>query len=199
LADNDFSPTFLRNATAYGLSPRIRFDLVINNLVAWAFTTGKVMLKSDGSPWRPVVHIEDIGRAFIAVLRAPRELIHNEAFNVGVTEENHRVKDLANFVAELVPECRVEFAEGASPDKRCYRVNCDKIVQKLGFKPKWTARKGIMELVDAYRKFGLTLEEFEGPRYQRIGHIRKLLEEGILDPDLRHTPAFSPIPDYSTV
>ncbi len=199
LADDHFSPTFLRNATAYGFSPRIRFDLVINNLVAWAFTTGKVMLKSDGSPWRPVVHIEDIGRAFIAALRAPREWVHNEAFNVGVTEENHRVRDLANFVAELVPDCRVEFADGASPDKRCYRVNCDKIVRKLGFQPKWTAREGIVELYKAYHKFGLTLEEFEGPKYQRIGHIRKLLEEGVLGDDLRHVPAYQSLADYSTI
>ncbi len=191
MADDHFSPTFLRNATAYGFSPRIRFDLVVNNLVAWAYTTGKIMMKSDGSPWRPVVHIEDIARAFIAVLDAPVELIHNESFNVGTTCENHRVRDLAGLVGRAMPDCQISFAEGASPDKRCYRVNCDKIVRVLNFKPAWTVSRGIEELLGAYRKVGLTLEEFEGPRFQRIGHIRKLIQDGVLDERLRYT---TPIP-----
>ncbi|NLX05662.1 MAG: NAD(P)-dependent oxidoreductase [Phycisphaerae bacterium] len=186
LADEDFSPTFLRSATAYGVSPRLRFDLVLNNLTAWAHTTGKVMLKSDGRPWRPIVHIEDISRAFAAALEAPRELVHNEAFNVGVTEENYRVRELAQIVGETVPGCHVTFAEGASPDTRCYRVNCDKIRRTLkGFEPLWTARKGAKQLHEAFRRRRLSLEEFEGPRYQRIGHVRWLMEEGLLGPDLR--------------
>lgn len=186
LADDRFSPIFLRNATAYGVSPRIRFDLVLNNLVAWAYTTGKIFLKSDGSPWRPIVHIEDIARAFVAALKSPREAVHNEAFNIGVTQENYRIRELAEIVAETIPGCAVEFAAGAMPDKRCYRVNCDKALRVLqGFKPAWTARKGARQLLDAYRNIGVTLAEFEGPRYQRIGHIRSLIQNGVLDPTLR--------------
>jgi len=185
MADDHFSPTFLRNATAYGVSPRLRFDLVLNNLVAWAYTTNQVMLKSDGSPWRPIVHIRDIAAAFIAALKAPIDLVHNQAFNVGATGENYRVRQLAEIVAETVPGCRLEFAAGASPDKRCYRVSCDKIANVLKFEPKWTARRGAHELHENYMQYGLTLEEFEGPRYQRIGHIKRLLQEQSLASDLR--------------
>jgi nucleoside-diphosphate-sugar epimerase len=186
LADDNFSPTFLRNATAYGVSPRLRFDLVLNNLVAWALTKGLVYIKSDGSPWRPIVHIEDISRAFIAVLEAPREAIHNEAFNVGRNEDNYQIRDLANIVKEIVPNCQIEYAADAGPDLRCYRVNCSKIMQVLpDFKPQWDARKGAIELYEAYQKVGLTLEEFEGSRYQRIAHIKYLLSQDLLDENLR--------------
>jgi nucleoside-diphosphate-sugar epimerase len=186
LADDNFSPTYLRNATAYGASSRIRFDLVLNNLVAWAFTTRKVHLKSDGSPWRPIVHIGDISRAFVAVLHAPRELIHNEVFNVGRNEDNYQIRDIAQIVKETVPGCELEFASSAGPDKRCYRVDCSKILKTLPkFQPQWNARKGAQELYEAYQKVGLTLEEFEGPRYQRIAHIKGLLNDGILNTDLR--------------
>lgn len=185
LASNDFSPVFLRNATAYGVSPRHRFDLVLNNLVAWAVTTGRVMLKSDGTPWRPLVHIEDISRAFIAVLKAPREKVHNRVFNVGSTDENYQMRDLAAIVAETVPACRVELAADASPDKRNYRVNFDRIRDELGFRLKWNVRDGARELYEAYRTTDLRLDEFEGDRYQRIAHIRKLLSEGVLDDRLR--------------
>jgi nucleoside-diphosphate-sugar epimerase len=186
LADADFSPIFLRNATAYGVSPRLRFDLVLNNLAAWAFTTGKIMMKSDGSPWRPIVHIRDIALAFIAVLNAPRELVHNEAFNVGVTGDNLQIRDIAKIVGQTVPGCKVAFAEDASPDTRNYRVDCGKLPRTLvSFRPQWNARRGAKELYEAYKKYGLTLEEFEGPRYQRIAHIRKLLSDGILDKSLR--------------
>ncbi len=186
LADSDFSPTFLRNATAYGVSPRLRFDLVLNNLVAWAFTTGLVYLKSDGTPWRPIVHIEDISRAFIAALNAPRDVIHNQAFNVGINEENYRIRELADIVKETVPNCRIEFAEGAGPDKRCYRVDFSKISTKLpGFKPKWNAKKGAQELYAAYVDNGLKLEEFEGPKYRRLDHIKELIATGYLDEKLR--------------
>jgi nucleoside-diphosphate-sugar epimerase len=188
LADADFSPTYLRNATAYGVSPRLRFDLVLNNLVAWAYTTGLVYLKSDGTPWRPIVHIADIARAFIAVLEAPRELIHNEAFNVGRNEDNYRIRDLAQIVYETVPGCRIQFAAGAQPDKRNYRVDCSKIQRVLpDFQPAWDARKGAQELYDAYRTIGLKLEDFEGPRYKRIDHIRKLIASGRLDSSLRRS------------
>jgi len=186
LADDNFSPTFPRSATAYGVSPRLRFDLVLNNLVAWAFTTGRVHLKSDGMAWRPIVHIEDMARAFIAMLHAPRELVHNQAFNVGRTEENYRVREMAEIVAETVPGSRIEFAEGAGPDKRCYRVNCDKLLQTLPeFKPRWDAHRGAQELYAAFQKVGLTPEEFEGPRYKRVAHIKHLISTGRLDESLR--------------
>lgn len=186
LADDNFSPTFLRNSTAYGVSPRLRFDLVLNNLVAWAFTTGRIYIKSDGTPWRPIVHIEDISSAFLAVIHAPRELIHNQAFNVGRNEDNYQIKDLAEIVRETVPNCVIEYAKDAGPDKRCYRVDCSRIMAVLPeFKPKWDARLGAQELYDAYQKIGLTLEEFEGPRYQRIAHIKKLMSEDKLNHNLR--------------
>ncbi len=186
LADSNFSPTFPRNATAYGVSPRLRFDLVLNNLVAWAFTTGRVHLKSDGMAWRPIVHIEDIARAFIAILHAPRELVHNQVFNVGCTEENYRIRELAEIVAETVPGSCVEYAEGAGRDKRCYRVESYKLAQTLSeFKPQWNARQGAEELYAAFQKVGLTLEEFEGPRYKRVAHIKHLLGSGRLDETLR--------------
>jgi nucleoside-diphosphate-sugar epimerase len=186
LADDSFSPTFLRNATAYGVSPRLRFDLVLNNLVAWALTTGLIYIKSDGTPWRPIVHIEDISRAFLAVLEAPRELIHNQAFNVGRNEDNYQIRDLAEIVKDTVPDCRIEYAKDAGPDKRCYRVDCSKILKVLpSFQPQWDTRKGAEELYTAYRKVGLTLEEFEGPRYQRIAHLKQLLSTGKVDENLR--------------
>ena len=185
LADANFSPTFLRNATAYGVSPRLRFDLVLNNLVAWAYTTGQVHLKSDGSPWRPIVHIEDISRAFIAVLNSPDELVNNKAFNVGVTDENYQIRDIAKIVKKTVPGSSLEFAKNAGPDKRCYKVNCNEVLKLHGFKPKWNAKLGAQQLYKTYKKIGLELEDFEGPRYKRIDHIRQLLATGELDPTLR--------------
>ncbi|HTV55002.1 MAG TPA: NAD(P)-dependent oxidoreductase [Terriglobia bacterium] len=186
LADARFSPTFLRNATAYGVSCRLRADLVLNNLVGWAFTTGRVFLKSDGTAWRPIVHIEDIARAFCAVLEAPRETIHNEAFNVGITTENYRVRELAEIVRETVPNCTIEFAQGAGADKRCYRVDCSKIAKELpAYKPQWTARRGAQELYEMYRRFKLTHADLEGPRYMRVALIRSLQEDGRLDEMLR--------------
>lgn len=186
LADDRFSPVFLRSATAYGVSPRLRFDLVVNNLVAWAYTTGQVYLKSDGMSWRPLVHIEDMSLAFLAALNAPRERVHNQAFNVGRTEENYRIREVAEIVAETVPGSQVGFANDASPDKRNYRVNCDRIVQTLpDYKPRWDVRKGARELFEAYQRVGLELEEFEGPRYRRIHHIKELIASGRLEENLR--------------
>lgn len=186
LADDNFTPVYLRASTAYGLSPRLRFDLVLNNLTAWAFTTGRVHLKSDGSPWRPIVHVEDICRAYIAALQAPRAAVHDQAFNVGTTTENYQVRELADMVQEIVPGCKVDFAADAGPDKRCYRVDCNKIARVLhGFKPQWTARRGVEQLYQAYKSIGLKLEDFEGPKFMRIAHVKKLVSEGLLDENLR--------------
>ena len=195
MADDNFSPTFLRSGTAYGVSPRLRFDLVLNNLTAWAYTTGTVLLKSDGTPWRPIVHIEDMSRAFLAVLNAPREKVHNEAFNVGRSSENYQIRDMANIVAETVPGSKVEYAANAKDakkdfnvgaDKRDYRVNCDKIANTLPeYQPTWTARKGAQELYEAYKNVDLQPDEYEGPRYRRLAHIKKLMNEGRLDTNLR--------------
>ena len=193
LADDTFTPTFLRNATAYGYSPRLRADLVVNNLLGFAYTTGEVLLQSDGTPWRPLVHVEDISRAFLAVLHAPRELVHNEAFNVGRTEENYRVCELATMVREAVAGSQVEFAPGGGPDPRCYRVRCDKIAAVLPeFKPRWTVRSGIEHLLDRYQSFRLTRDEFVGNRYLRIKHIQELQRQGRLDGSLRWLTAQPP-------
>jgi nucleoside-diphosphate-sugar epimerase len=186
LADDDFSPTYLRNATAYGVSARLRGDLVVNNLSAYAFTTGQVLIKSDGSPWRPLVHIEDISRAFLAVLDAPRELVHNAAFNVGHTDENYRVRDVAAIVENVFAGSEVSYADGASPDIRNYRVNCDKILNTLpAYQPRWTVRKSVEELHDAFGRHGLELEDFLSRRFMRIQHVRELQAEGALDQRLR--------------
>ena len=186
LADEDFSPTYLRNATAYGVSPRLRFDLVLNNLVAWAMTTGRILIKSDGTPWRPIVHIEDIARAFLAVLQAPRERVHNLALNVGRTEENYQIRDLAEIVRQTVPGCVIDYAVDAGPDARCYRVDFSHITRVLPeFRPQWDARRGAQELLDSYRRVGLKLEDFEGPRYRRISQIQELLASEQLDANLR--------------
>jgi nucleoside-diphosphate-sugar epimerase len=194
LADDDFSPTFLRNSTAYGVSPRLRADVVVNNLVATAFTTGEVLIQSDGTPWRPLVHIEDIARAFLAVLHAPRELVHNEAFNVGRSEENYRVRDLGELVEQVVPGSKVRYADGGGPDPRCYRVDCGKLMRTLPeYQPEWTVRRGMEQLRDAFERNGLTSEELLGDRYFRIKRIRALQSEGLLDASLRWTCVESPL------
>ena len=186
LADDRFSPTFLRNATAYGVSPRLRFDLVLNNLTAWAYAKGRVLIKSDGTPWRPIVHIEDIARAFLAVLGAPRELVHNEALNVGQTEENYRIRELADIVQDVVPGSQIDYAKDGGPDPRCYRVDFGKIQRLLPeFKPQWNARRGAEELHDAYRRGGLVIEDCEGPRFKRIDHLKYLLATDRVDSTLR--------------
>jgi nucleoside-diphosphate-sugar epimerase len=186
LADDRFSPTFLRNATAYGVSPRLRFDLVLNNLVAWAYAQGRVHIKSDGTPWRPIVHIEDISRAFLAVLAAPREVVHNQAFNVGQTEENYRIRELAEIVQEVVPGSRIEYAKDGGPDPRSYRVDFGKIRRLLPeFKPEWNARRGAEELNTVYRAAGLVIDDCEGPRFKRIDHLKYLIASHRVDAMLR--------------
>jgi nucleoside-diphosphate-sugar epimerase len=187
LADGKFTPAYLRNATAYGVSRRLRADIVVNNLVGHAVTTGKVLLQSDGTPWRPLVHIGDIIHAFICCLAAPVEAIHNQAFNVGAgNEENYRIRQVAETVAAVVPNSEVTFAPGASGDTRDYRVDFTKIAKKLpGFAPKWTLRKGVEELYGAYLRHHLGKEEWQGPRYYRLKTIKGLQDRGLLDSSLR--------------
>jgi nucleoside-diphosphate-sugar epimerase len=186
LAGDAFSPTYLRNATAYGASPRQRLDIVVNNLTAVAMTTGEVRLESDGSPWRPLVHIEDISRAFLAVLEAPRELVHNEAFNVGRPQDNVQVRDIAEMVRDAVPGSRVSFADGAGPDLRNYRVDFAKLEATFPeLKPRWSVREGIDELLGAYTRYGFTSADFMSSRFVRLRRIRELLADGIVDDMLR--------------
>jgi len=185
-ADETFSPTYLRNATAYGVSPRLRADIVVNNLVGYAVTTGEVLIQSDGSPWRPLVHIEDISRAFLAVLEAPRELVHNEAFNIGASSENYRIREVAEIIEQVVPGARVSFAAGGGPDKRSYQVDCSKIQRVLpNFKPQWTVPQGVEELYNAYVEHGLSFEDFTGPQYLRIKRVQELQAAGQVDDGLR--------------
>jgi len=185
LADDAFSPTYMRNATAFGASPRLRADIVVNNLVGYAHTTGEILIQSDGTPWRPLVHVQDISNAMVAVLHAPRELVHNEAFNVGANSENYQIREIAEIVAEVVPSAKATFAEGGGPDKRSYQVDCSKIARVLPeFTPRWTVRAGAEELYEAYVRNGLTFDEFTGTRYLRINRVRELQEAGRLDDDL---------------
>jgi nucleoside-diphosphate-sugar epimerase len=193
LADDNFSPTYLRNATAYGASPRLRLDIVVNNLTAVAMTTGEVRLESDGSPWRPLVHVQDIAAAFSAMLTAPRELVHDQAFNVGRSADNVQVRDIAEMVRDAVPGSRVSFAAGAGPDLRNYRVDFAKLADTFpGLQLDWTTAKGVAELVGAYTEHGLTYEDFTSSRYVRLRRINELLAAGDLDQMLRRVAPGQP-------
>jgi nucleoside-diphosphate-sugar epimerase len=186
LADEDFSPVFMRNATVYGVSPRLRADVVLNNLVGWAFTTRKVKVLSDGTPYRPIVHVEDVARATLTILGAPLEVIHNQAFNIGANSENYRVSELAEIARDTVPGSTIEYAEGGGPDPRSYRVDFGKLSGFFpDYRPRWTAREGARELFDAYREVNLGLESFQGDRFVRLAHLKLLLEQERVGDDLR--------------
>lgn len=184
IANDDFSPIFLRSATAYGVSPRIRFDLVVNNLTAWAMATGQVRLKSDGHAWRPLVHVGDIAQAFECALTAPRDLVHRQAFNVGRNDDCMQIRTLAEKVHQIIPGTEVSFAPSTEADKRTYRVDCSKIAS-IGFKPVWQVESGIVELRDALTSTPVGVNAFEGSRFGRVAHIRQALAAGTLNADLR--------------
>ncbi len=186
LASASFSPVFLRNATVYGWSPRFRSDLVLNNLAGWAYTTGEIRILSDGTPWRPLAHVQDIAHAFLALLEAPRDAVHNQVFNIGCNAHNYQVRELASLVQAEFPGCRVIYAEGGGPDPRSYRVDFSKLARQVpSFQPAWDAARGACELAEAYRQAQLTLDEFNGPRYVRLAQLKQLIQAGQLDENLR--------------
>jgi nucleoside-diphosphate-sugar epimerase len=194
LADNDFTPVFLRNATAYGVSPRLRLDLVVNDFVANACLHGRILIKSDGTPWRPLVHVEDICRAFVAMLEAPRAVVHNQSFNIGRTQENYRVNEVAEMVREIVPRCEIEYAPDGGPDKRCYRVDCEKVARSVpSFQPQWSVRKGIQQLYDAFRQVPLRQADVDAERYFRLPVLKHLMTTGMIDQHLRPRPCSNEI------
>jgi nucleoside-diphosphate-sugar epimerase len=185
LATESFSPIFMRNATAYGVSPRLRLDIVLNNLAAWAHTTGKIRILSDGTPWRPLVHIRDISRATVALLEAPRDAVHAESFNIGHDSDTYQVRELAEIVREASDGCEVEIAGAGDPDPRSYKVDFDKFARTFPeFEYQWDARRGARELLDAFRDVGLTLADFEGHRFIRLNQLNRLRADGSLDDTL---------------
>lgn len=185
LADGSFSPVLMRNATAYGASPRLRLDVAVNNLTAWAYTTGTIRILSDGTPWRPLIHIEDISRATGAILAAPRELVHGEAFNIGTDSENYQVRDLAEIVSQATG-CTVEYAGTGDPDARSYRVAFGRFAEAFpDFRFDWDVSRGVAQLLEAYERAGLTIDDFEGERFVRLRRITSLLERGALNEELR--------------
>ncbi|WP_342305941.1 SDR family oxidoreductase [Methanolobus sp. ZRKC5] len=188
IADDKFSPVYLRNSTAYGLSPKMRFDLVLNNFVGWAYTTSSIKIMSDGTPWRPLAHIRDISAAFIAALDAPIENIHNQAFNVGSNSENYQIKDVAEIVKKIVPNCEITYTNEHGSDSRTYNVNFDKIKEHMpSFKPEWNVKKGAKEIYDALRKNEVSFEEFNGDKYTRLKTLKKLMESNRIEEKLYWT------------
>jgi len=186
LADDGFSPTFCRNGTIYGVSPRMRFDTVLNNFMGSAFTTGSVVIHSDGTPWRPVVHVQDVARAFQAVLEAPRELVHNQAFNVGADDLNHQIREVGQIVAETVPACKLAMLPQPGADQRTYKADFAKFKRTFpAFDFRWTVRKGADELHSAFRRIGLTHDKFTDKRFTRLSWLRSLLDSGSVDGSLR--------------
>ena len=186
LAGDGFSPTFLRNGTVYGLSPRMRFDTVLNDLVGSAVTTGKVVLYSDGKPWRPVVHVQDVARSFLVVLEAAAAVVHNQAFNNGAGHLNRQIIDLAEIVADTVPGCKLEVQATPGADQRTYKADFGKFARTFPeFEFEWTAREGARDLYEALQALGLTHADFTDKRFTRLKWLRYLLDTGPLDDSLR--------------
>ena len=184
LADDSFSPTFMRNATAFGASPRMRFDIVLNNLAGVAWTTKEIAMTSDGTPWRPLVHALDIGKAIRCVLDAPVDVVHNQIFNVGDTAQNYQVKEIADAVASVFTDCRVSFGD-AGADNRSYRVSFEKINTQLpGFSCEWTAERGARQLFDLFTRIDLTDEDFTGRGHTRLKQLEWLIRTGQVDAEL---------------
>jgi len=185
LADGSFVPVLLRNATAYGLSPRMRFDLVLNNLLGWAFTTGEVRIMSDGTPWRPLVHIRDISRACLCAVEAPADRVRAEVFNVGENEQNYQVKDIANVARDVIGNCEVTYTYEHGSDSRSYRVNFDKVHRGLpGFHCEWDIQRAAVEIRDAMQRVHFTSEDMQGSKYIRLDRLKEHLAAGSLDQDL---------------
>lgn len=185
LSGPEFAVTSMRNATVYGLSPRLRLDIVLNNLAGWGHTTGRIRLLSDGMAWRPLVHVRDLAKTAATILEAPADRMAGEAFNVGSDAQNYLIRDLAQMLSEMTG-CALEIADGSEPDQRSYRVDFSKLGRTfpdLTFE--WNAERGAAELIDAYRRLGLTHADFEGDRYVRLRRLRRLLDEGAIDADLR--------------
>lgn len=186
LAGDGFSPTFLRNGTVYGVSPRMRFDTVFNDLIGTALTTGKVIVHSNGKPWRPVVHVQDLARAFLAVLEAPVDLVHNQAFNNGASHLNHQVIELAQIATKTVPGSRLEVLSQSGADQRTYKADFTKFARTFPrFEFKWTPKEGAQELYGEFKKIHLTHENFVDKRFTRLSWLRHLLDTGRLDNALR--------------
>jgi len=186
LADGNFSPTFLRNGTVYGVSPKLRIDIVLNNLVGWAVTTGKVVLYTDGSPWRPLIHVEDVCNAFLLVLQAPIETIHNQVFHVGFDDENYQIRELAEIVQSVVPNCELEFSSDHDGDQRTYIADFGKIHQTFPeFRPKWNARLGAEQLYQAYQRSEMSFSNFMGNKFMRLKQIDQLIQNNRVDDTLR--------------
>jgi len=186
LADQDFSPDFMRNATAYGVGPRPRFDLVLNNLAGWAYTAGIVKVMSDGTPWRPLTHIEDISRAALCAAAAPRDIVHNQAFNIGRNDANYQVRDIAMAVQRAFPDATLDITGETGGDSRSYKVNFDKALERLpGFAPEWTLEKGVDEIARFLTTGGLRDHTFDSRLFIRLKQLQYAMDEGRLDANLR--------------
>jgi len=184
LSDDDFSVTVMRNSTAYGISPKLRVDLVVNNLIGWAMTTGKIKILSDGTPWRPLIHVDDIANAFITVMKSPVEKVEGEIFNVGMNGENYQIKEIAYMIKDVFPECDIEITGEHGSDSRTYNVNFDKIERELDFIPKWNLRKGIEQIVESYGKYNLNSRNFNGRYFTRIKQLNYLMKKEMINQNL---------------
>lgn len=189
LASESFSPVILRCATVFGIAPKLRVDLVVNNLAAWGITTGKIQIMSDGTPWRPLIHVEDLVSAYEFFLSAPLEAVHNQVFNIGFNECNYQVREIAETVGKYLPGTEVVFAAQPDKDSRSYRVSFNKFHDVSGLEPEFNLEKGICQIVQAYKAHGLSHEDFVGRKYVRLSQMQHLIKNGLIDAQLRWTRA----------